>query len=167
VRRRGRDGAGWVGGRRKEDVHLRASRRPPRPVPLFAKKGVENGAFDGLGSAKAGKSLGESVGSGTAFATTVSRPMAGKRIGHTFTKHGVDNTERLLKEAAGSGRSVGQWLDDGAAEQFIADHLSELTQGARTFDLPEGLGCVVNPEGTFTPATKVRLVPSKSGVKTA
>ena len=62
---------------------------------------------------------------------------------------------------------MGQWLDDLRAEQFISDNLDELRQGARTLDLPEGLGRVVNPDGTFSPATKVRLVPSGSGVKTA
>jgi RHS repeat-associated protein len=93
--------------------------------------------------------------------------MAGRRLGHTFTKHGADNTAQLLKEAAGSGKPVGQWLDNAKAEQFIADRLGQLKNGARTFDLPQGLGRVVNPDGTFSAATKARLVPSGSGVKTA
>jgi hypothetical protein len=93
--------------------------------------------------------------------------MAGRRLGHTFTKHGAENTAQLLKEAAGSGKAVGQWLDNAAAEKFIAQHVDELKNGARTFDLPEGLGRVVNPDGTFSAATKARLVPSGSGVKTA
>lgn len=38
------------------------------------------------------------------------------------------------------GREVGQWLDDAAAEQLIADHLGQLKNGARTFDLPKGMG---------------------------
>lgn len=70
-------------------------------------------------------------------------------------------------EAKNSGRPVGQWLDDTAAEQFIASKLAELTQGTKTFDLPPGLGRQINPNGTFSPANKVRLVPSKSGVRTA
>jgi hypothetical protein len=93
--------------------------------------------------------------------------MAGRRLGHTFTKHGAENTAQLLKEAAGSGKPVGQWLDNARAEQFIADRLGQLKDGARTFDLPKGLGRVVNPDGTFSAATKARLVPSGSGVKTA
>jgi hypothetical protein len=93
--------------------------------------------------------------------------MAGRRLGHTFTKHGAENTAQLLKEAAGSGKPVGQWLNNAKAEQFIADRLGQLKNGARTFDLPEGLGRVVNPDGTFSAATKARLVPSGSGVKTA
>ena len=71
--------------------------------------------------------------------STKSGAMDGRRVGHTFTKHGSGNTQQLLKEAAGSGKPVGQWLDDAAAEQFIAERIGQLSQGARTFDLPPGL----------------------------
>jgi RHS repeat-associated protein len=94
-------------------------------------------------------------------------PMAGRKLGHTFTKHGMENTNQLLKEAEATGKPVGQWLDDAAAEEFIASHIDELKNGAKTFDLPEGLGRMVNPDGSFSAATKARLVPSGSGVKTA
>jgi RHS repeat-associated protein len=97
----------------------------------------------------------------------ISGPMAGRRIGHTFTKHGSHNTAELIKYAKGSGQPVGQWIDDVAAEKFIAEHLDDLSQGAKTFDLPEGIGRIIHPDGTMTPATKARLVPSKTGVKTA
>jgi hypothetical protein len=93
--------------------------------------------------------------------------LAGKRVGHTFSKHGSSSTEQLLKEAKGSGRPVGQWLDDVAAEEFIAERLPQLKAGAKSFDLPEGLGRMVNPDGSFSPATHARLVPSGSGVVTA
>ena len=93
--------------------------------------------------------------------------MQGKRVGHTFTKHGSHNTYELTLEATNSGRPIGQWLDDVAAELFIADKLPELVQGAKSFDLPHGLGRQINPDGTFTPANRVTLVPSKTGVKTA
>lgn len=93
--------------------------------------------------------------------------MAGKRLGRTFTKHGSANTDQLLMQARGSGMPQGQWLDDAAAEHFIADRLGQLKNGAQTFDLPAGMGRVVKPDGTFAPATKFRLVPSKSEVKTA
>jgi hypothetical protein len=58
-------------------------------------------------------------------------------------------------------------LDDAAAERFIAAHVDQLGHGARSFPAPEGLGRIVNPDGTFSPATRIRLVPSGSGVKTA
>ena len=73
----------------------------------------------------------------------------------------------VVVPASYSGRPVGQWLDDAAAEQFIASKLPELSQGAKTFDLPPGLGRQIDPDGTFSPANKVTLVPSKTGVKTA
>ena len=93
--------------------------------------------------------------------------MKGKRIGHTFETHGSHNTEFLLTRDEGSGIAQGQWLDDVAAERFIADHLDELAGGAKTIDLHEGLGRRILSDGSMVPATKVRLVPSKSGVKTA
>lgn len=93
--------------------------------------------------------------------------MQGRLIGHTFTKHGSHNGYELTMEATNSGRPVGQWLDDSAAEEFIAGKLHELSQGAKTFDLPPGLGRQINPDGSFSPANKVTLVPKKTGVKTA
>jgi RHS repeat-associated protein len=94
-------------------------------------------------------------------------PMAGKRLGHTFSRHGSSNTDELLQRAAGSGQPQGQWLDEAAAERLIADHLDDLRHGAITIDLPPGVGRIIHPDGTFTSATKARLVPSRSGVKTA
>ncbi|MGH2667499.1 pre-toxin TG domain-containing protein, partial [Flavobacterium sp.] len=93
--------------------------------------------------------------------------MVGKKVGHTFSKHGSNNTFELVQQAKGSNSPQGQWLNDAAAEEFISSHLADLKNGAENFDLPEGLGRVVNPDGTFTPATQARLVPSKSGVLTA
>ena len=93
--------------------------------------------------------------------------MKGKRIGHTFSLHGSHNTHQLIMRAKGSGLPQGQWLDDAVAEKFIAERLDQLKNGAKTFKLPDGLGRIIYPDGTFKPATEVRLVPSKSGVKTA
>lgn len=89
------------------------------------------------------------------------------RVGHTFSKHGSHNTDELRLEATHSGRPVGQWLDDPAAERFIASKLPELTQGPKIFDLPPGIGRQINPDGSLAPATKAMLVPSNAGVKTA
>jgi len=139
------------------------------------KAGAETAEHIGAGAAErmavegAERTALEAGEQGALQATKASRAgaMAGRRLGHTFTKHGAENTAHLLKEAAGSGKPVGQWLDNAAAERFIAEHLDQLKNGARTFDLPEGLGRVVNPNGTFSAATQARLVPSGSGVKTA
>jgi hypothetical protein len=131
------------------------------PPPGAGQSGSSGGS--GSGSGPPAKPPSPAVGQNASSTS----PMAGRRLGHTFTKHGAENTSALLKEAAGSGRPVGQWLDNAAAERFIAEHLGELKNGARTFDLPAGMGRVVNPDGTFSVATKARLVPSGSGVKTA
>lgn len=93
--------------------------------------------------------------------------MMGKRIGHTFTKHGSHNTNELTLQAKNSGIAQGQWLDDVAAESFIASNLGALKNGAKTIPLTEGLGRVINPDGSHNPAKYARLVPSKSGVITA
>lgn len=93
--------------------------------------------------------------------------LKGKRVGHTFRKHGSHNTDELSREAAGTGQPVGQWVDDTAAEEFIGERLDQLASGAATFDLPAGIGRQIEPDGSFTPANKARLVPSKTGVKTA
>jgi len=58
-------------------------------------------------------------------------------------------------------------VDDSGAEQFIAGKLSELSQGAKIFEIPAGLGREINADGTYSTANRVLLVPSKSGVKTA
>jgi uncharacterized protein RhaS with RHS repeats len=94
-------------------------------------------------------------------------PMKGKRVGHTFDKHGSHNTHQLQMQAKNSGLAQGQWVDDAAAEKLIADNLDKLKQGTATIEIPLGVGRVVNPDGTFSPATHAVLVPSGSGVKTA
>jgi RHS repeat-associated protein len=93
--------------------------------------------------------------------------LVGKRYGHTWDKHGSHNTHELLMQAKLSGDPQGQWLKDAAVEEFIAERLHLLKNGAKTFELPPGLGRIIYPDGTVSPATIVRLVPSKSGVKTA
>ena len=93
--------------------------------------------------------------------------MAGRRIGHTFTKHGQNNTDELKRKARGSGVAQGQWTDDPAAEEWIADNLGELKNGTRVLPLPPGLGRLVLPDGSFEDAFWAKLVPSGTGVKTA
>lgn len=98
---------------------------------------------------------------------TPTGPLKNKRVGHTFEKHGSHNTHELQLQAKNSGMPQGQWMDDAAAEDFIASKLPELTNGAKTFDLPPGLGQQINPDGSMISANKATLVPSGSGVKTA
>ena len=70
-------------------------------------------------------------------------------------------------EAKNSGQSQVQWIDNSAAEDFIAKNLDKTKNGTVEIKLPEGLGRIVNPDGTFSPATHAKLVPSGSGIKSA
>lgn len=98
-------------------------------------------------------------------------PMIGKKIGHTFSKHGSHNTKQLLYQSVNGTVPNGQWLDDVAAEDFIARHLDQLGQGTRDIPLPasvRGIGRVFkNGDGQIIEATHIRLVPSGTGVDTA
>ncbi|WP_306353313.1 hypothetical protein [Flavobacterium sp. '19STA2R22 D10 B1'] len=93
--------------------------------------------------------------------------MNSKRVGHTFTKRRAENTNQLQLQAENSGQAQGQWMNNSAAEQLIFDNLDNLKNGAINIEIPKGVGRIVNPDGTFTPATHARVVPSGSGVKTA
>lgn len=93
--------------------------------------------------------------------------MVGKRVGHTFSKHGRHNTKELTLNAKNSGNAQGQWLVEEAAEELIADNLDKLKNGAVDVSIPSGVGRMIMPDGSFKPATKARLVPSGNGVKTA
>jgi RHS repeat-associated protein len=93
--------------------------------------------------------------------------MVGKRIGHTFSKHGRHNTKQLTNEAVNGKKEVGQFLDESAAEKIIGDNLGNLKNGAINVPIPSGVGRVIMPNGSFKPATQMRIVPSGSGVSTA
>ncbi len=98
-------------------------------------------------------------------------PMVGKRIGHTFEKHGLHNTNLLKMIAKNGNIPQGQWLNEIEAEKFIARHLSQLGNGARDIPIPANLrniGRVFrNGDAAILSPTHIRLVPSGSGVKSA
>jgi len=90
------------------------------------------------------------------------------RFGHTFTTHGQDATDFLINRAAGSGKPVGQFLDDQAAARLIQDNLSNLKNGAISVTVPNYVPVrIIMPDGSFAPASTIRLVPGGNGVKTA
>lgn len=70
-------------------------------------------------------------------------------------------------QAKSTRKPRGQWIDDLAAEEFIFNNLDKTKNGTVTIKLPPGLGRIINPDGSFSPATHARLVPSGAGVKTA
>jgi hypothetical protein len=77
-------------------------------------------------------------------------------------------TNFLTNRAKGSGMPQGQFLDNQKAAQFIGDNIDKAAQGAVNVPVPEGFPVrMIMPDGTFKPATHIRLVPSGAGVKTA
>jgi RHS repeat-associated protein len=147
-----------------------------KAIDLTVTAGVK-GAGNLIGKAKAPSGVGAETSTTSLEGSQLSRSqmstvvgegaMDGKRLGHTFTKHGIENTNQLQLQAENSGIAQGQWIDNLAAEQIIFDNLGNLKNGAINVPIPEGVGRVINPDGTISPATHARLVPSGSGVKTA
>lgn len=108
------------------------------------------------------------VGEKIAVAAKELIPLTKAKFGHTFETHGQDATEFLTRRAAGSGMPMGQFLDDQAAARLIQDNLGNLNSGAISVPVPKEFPArVIMPDGSFAPASTVRLVPSGSGVKTA
>jgi RHS repeat-associated protein len=95
-------------------------------------------------------------------------PKSRPQFGHTFDTHGEGekNTQNLAGRAAGTGDPQGQWLDNQKAADALSQHYP-LDQ-PKVVDIPPGLGQVINPDGTTTPATRAQLVPKQDGTfKTA
>ncbi|HGG64346.1 MAG TPA: hypothetical protein ENK34_07185 [Rhodobacteraceae bacterium] len=91
-----------------------------------------------------------------------------RKFNHIFTNHGQDATNFILHRAAGSGKPMGQFLDDQAAARFIIANLDKLHNGAKKLPIPDGFPArIVYPDGTFGPARSITLVPSRHGVTTA
>jgi hypothetical protein len=94
--------------------------------------------------------------------------LSGRRFGHTFDERGQDATKFLTNRARAMGEPNGQFLDDQAAARFIQDNLDKVKGGAVSLPIPTGFPArVINPDGSFSPARTIRLVPSGKGVKTA
>jgi hypothetical protein len=95
-------------------------------------------------------------------------PITKAKFGHTFTTHGQNSTNFLTQRAKGSGQAQGQFLDDQAAAKFIRDNIDKVQNGAVSLPVPEGLSVrIINPDGSYSPAATIRLVPGGNGVKTA
>lgn len=104
----------------------------------------------------------------TATAAIQTIQLSKAKFGHTFTKHGENATEFVLKRAKGSGKPSGQFLDDQAAARLILDNLKKTKNGAISIPIPKGFPArIVNPDGTYGVAKTIRLVPGGKGVKSA
>lgn len=95
-------------------------------------------------------------------------PLSRTRFGHTFEKHGQNATEFLTRRAQSTGRPNGQFLDNQAAARFIHENLDKASNGPVSVPIPKGFPArVINPDGSFSPARSIRLVPGAKRVKTA
>ena len=90
-----------------------------------------------------------------------------KKFGHTFNEHGAGrkNLRDLTGRAAGTGKPMGQWLDNEAAAEF--PQRIEQIDGPMTTRIPPGLGQLIHPDGTVSPAQWARIVPRGDGFRTA
>jgi len=89
-------------------------------------------------------------------------------FGHTFETHGSGkkNAQSLIDRAKGTAQEQGQWIDNQKAAEFLNSNgkINEVTE----IDIPEGFGHVITPQGEIVPATRARVIPSRSGkIKTA
>ncbi len=95
-------------------------------------------------------------------------PLSRSRFGHTFEAHGQDVTEFLTNRARAMGQPNGQFLDNQAAARFIQENLNKTKGGPVSIPIPQDFPArIINPDGSFSPAQTVRLVPGGKGVKTA
>ena len=65
-------------------------------------------------------------------------------------------------------RGAALTLRTDKAAKFITQNLDKVKNGAVSLPMPEGFPArMINPDGTFGIPSKIKLVPSGNGVKTA
>lgn len=94
--------------------------------------------------------------------------LSGKRFGHAFKTHGEGRDQFSTKTRSGIRNATGQFLDNQAAANFIIGNSANLKKGPINIPMPEGFPArIVNPDGTFSTPTHIRMIPSGKGVWTA
>jgi hypothetical protein len=79
--------------------------------------------------------------------------------GHTVEKHGAQNTIGLRGTAASTRIPQGQWLHNENAKNFL-DTLTNPNIGEankKIFEIPDGLGQIITPNGDTLPANKAMV----------
>jgi hypothetical protein len=86
-------------------------------------------------------------------------------FGHSFARHGdgPKSLRGLTGRAARTRQAQGQWLDNAAAADFLRGQYDPANMEPRIVDIPDGLGRVVNPDGSQVPAIRAWVVPNASG----
>jgi RHS repeat-associated protein len=126
--------------------------------------GIAGGALGAYRGFRDAKALGNNPWTGKQNKVEITK----SKFGHTFDNHGESATEFVTKRASGSGSPQGQFLDDQAAAKFINENLGRTANGAVDIPMPKGFPArVINPNGTISTPTHIRLVPGGNGVKTA
>jgi hypothetical protein len=116
--------------------------------------------------AAGGKRPAEVAGGNASDASSLNwNPTSRATFGHSFARHGdgPKNLRGLTGRAASTRQAQGQWLDNGAAADFLRGQYDPANMEPRIVDIPDGLGRVVNPDGSQVPATRAWLVPNPSG----
>ena len=87
-------------------------------------------------------------------------------FGHTFSTHGAGPKAfgGLSGRAAGTGQPQGQWLNNEAAANFLS---SFDLAGPASVRIPTGLGQIINPDGSVTPANWATVIPRGTGIRTS
>jgi hypothetical protein len=81
----------------------------------------------------------------------------------TWTKHGLEQAERLTRAAFNSKGKVPQsWFTNRVQTERFLSRL-DMAKGSRTIDLPPGMGRVAMPDGRIISATKLRIVTTATG----
>ncbi len=121
-----------------------------------------------VGNAAANAGKPESTAGQAAGAEAQAIPLSRSRFGHTFERHGQDATEFLTNRARATGTPNGQFLDNQAAARFIRENLDKTRGGPVSLPIPKDFPArIINPDGSFSPAKTIRLIPGGKGVKTA
>ena len=91
-------------------------------------------------------------------------PKSIKTWGHTFNTHGAGakNTQSLIGRAASTGSHQGQWLNNEAAAEMLKGYHGA-NEPFSIVKLPEGMGQIIHPNGSITPATRATIVPKPGG----
>ncbi len=88
-------------------------------------------------------------------------------FGHTFERHGAQQTNNLIGRAANSGNQ-GQWLHNENAANFLKTVSPPETGTTVEIEIPDGLGRVITPNGEFIPTNKATVVFKPDGtIRTA
>ncbi len=83
-----------------------------------------------------------------------------KCFGHTFLRHGQNQTDNLIGRAAGRNADQGKWTNnEQAAEILNGLQLTEPT----IITIPPGLGQVIRPDGTIVPTEHAMVIPKAGG----